>query len=88
MLYPFKDKAGCEKLWSDWIGLHVFYQQPHMTSPEYGVIVGIQAMPIYVHVLYGFDTTAKATRPEDLHWPPDYCAQDRVNPQGQVFSRT
>lgn len=68
------------------LGLHVFYQQPHMRSPEYGAITGPQSIPTYVHVLSFGDGTAKACHPRDLHWPPDYCAADRVNPTGQIYS--
>lgn len=70
------------------VGLHVFYQQPHMRSPEYGVITGVQSCPIYLHVRFGSDGTSKAVRPADLHWPPDYCAMDRCNPPGQLWSKT
>lgn len=69
------------------VGLHVFYQQPHMSSPEYGVIRSVDAAPCYVHVLFIGDSTAKACRPEDLYWPPDFCAADRCNPEGQPFGR-
>ena len=69
-------------------GLHVFYQQPHMKSPEYGIIVGVQSCPHYLHVLFIGDTTAKAVCLRDLHWPPDYCKQDRVNPEHQLYSQT
>jgi acyl-homoserine lactone acylase PvdQ len=86
MIHPFEDKEGCKNLWSDWIGLHVFYQQPHMASPEYGVVTSIQSMPVFVHVRFNFDTTSKSCRPQDLHWPPDFCAADRCNPVGQPFS--
>jgi len=68
------------------IGFHVFYQQPYMSSPEYGLIKSLHATPRYVHVLFTGDMTAKACRPCDLYWPPDYCAMDRVNPPGQPFS--
>ncbi len=69
------------------VGMTVFYQQPHMKRPEYGTIVSIQSCPRYVHVLFVGETTAKACRPKDLYFPPDYCAADRVNPPGQRFSR-
>jgi hypothetical protein len=70
------------------VGLHVFYQQPHMPGPEYGVITSLDHSPRYVHVLFLGDTTAKACHPRDLHWPPDFCAMDRCNPPGQIFQRS
>lgn len=76
------------------VGFHVFYQQPHMRGPEYGVITGVHhgsgdALddPSYVRVRFLGDATSKSCRPQDLHWPPDFCAPDRVNPAGQVFGR-
>jgi hypothetical protein len=71
--------------WPKLVGMHVFYQQPHMKWPEYGYITSIQSMPLYVHVRFNFDTVSKAVRPQDLHWPPDFCEQDRCNPPGQIF---
>lgn len=74
-------------------GLHVFYQQPHLGTPEYGVIVRTNEYECFnrdkamAFVRFNFDVTAKACHPRDLFWPPDYCAQDRVNPDGQPFSR-
>ncbi len=67
------------------VGFHVFYQKPHMRSPEYGVITSLDFAPHYVNVRFLGDTHSKACRPADLHWPPDFCAMDRVNPQGQPF---
>jgi hypothetical protein len=67
------------------VGMHVFYQQPHMPDPEYGVIVSIDHAPRCVHVRFNDETTAKACHPRDLHWPPDFCKQDRANPPGQLF---
>jgi hypothetical protein len=68
-------------------GMAVFYQQSHMPRPEYGVI---SSDPYYswnyVHVRFNGELHAKACRPEDLHWPPDFCAADRVNVDGQLFS--
>jgi hypothetical protein len=64
------------------VGFHVFYQQPHMARPEYGTIVSVDYSPDLIHVLFLGDTTAKACHPRDLHWPPDFCAQDRANPEG------
>jgi hypothetical protein len=83
MIDPIKHLDG--RLWSHLVGVSVFYQQPHMKAPEYGVITSIQSMPVYLHVRFMFDTTSKACRPQDLHWPPDFCAQDRCNTPGQVF---
>lgn len=73
------------------VGLHVFYQQPHIAHPEYGVITRIQLWPEVrekgglIHVRFFGDTTAKACYPRDLYWPPDFCARDGANPPGQVF---
>jgi hypothetical protein len=83
------------------LGLSVFYQQPHMARPEYGVITSVSDVGgdagwtlgtenarfiQYVRVRFMGDQHSKSCRPEDLHWPPDYCASDRVNQEGQVFS--
>lgn len=65
--------------------LHVFYQQPHMGSPEYGFITSVNER--YVFVRFLFDSHSKACRPEDLHWPPDFCAIYGGNPPGQLFVR-
>jgi hypothetical protein len=70
------------------VGFAVFYQQPYMTAPEYGTIRCIDHAPKYIHVLFLGDTTAKACYPRDLHWPPDFCAQDRANPEGQLFGKS
>ena len=66
---------------------HVFYQQPHMPQPEYGVITSVSpwGRRPYVHVRFLFDHHSKACRPEDLHWPPDFRAGDGANPPGQIF---
>jgi hypothetical protein len=76
MIDPYKAK----------VGFHVFYQQPHMRHPEYGLITSTDQMPHYVHVRFNGDAHSKACRPTDLHWPPDFCAADRVNPEGQPFA--
>jgi hypothetical protein len=67
------------------VGFHVFYQKPHMSGPEYGLITNLDYSPKYVHVLFLGDTTAKACYPRDLYWPPDFCAADRANPPGHIF---
>ncbi len=68
-------------------GLAVFYQRSHMPRPEYGTITSVPYYSWnYVHVRFVGDEHSKACRPEDLHWVPDYCAADRVNPPDQPFS--
>lgn len=73
-------------------GLTVFYQQPHMAHPEYGSITStnIDALPRLrdqvVRVLFTNETTPKPCHPEDLFWPPNFCARDGANPPGQKFS--
>jgi hypothetical protein len=86
MIHLFHDNGGVAA-WESWVGLSVFYQQPHMKSPEYGVITSIQSMPVFLHVRFNLESTAKACCPRDLHWPPDFCEADRVNPVGQIFSK-
>lgn len=78
--------------------LNVFYQQPHMQWPEYGRIISVSEPvfirrgfdPCYysviVRVLFMGDTTPKPCHPDDLHWPPSFCARDGVNPPGQPWS--
>lgn len=74
-------------------GMHVFYQRQPMRTPEYGTIVRTneydcaRIAQLMVFVLFIGDSTPKACRPDDLYWPPDYCAFDDVNPAGQKFSR-
>jgi hypothetical protein len=73
-------------------GMNVFYQQPHMRHPEYGRIssTNLDELPRLcnqiVRVLFLGDETAKPCHPEDLHWPPNFCAKDGANPPGQKFS--
>ena len=61
------------------IGMHVFYQQPHMLNPEYGVITKIGNILINylestaIFVRFFDETNSKACRAVDLHWPPNYC---------------
>lgn len=73
-------------------GMTVFYQQPHMPHPEYGVIVStnLEWLPRLrdqiVRVQFLFEGTAKPCHPADLHWPPDFCAMDGANHPEQKYS--
>lgn len=74
-------------------GMHVFYQRKPMRSPEYGIVIRTNEehcsnpKSLMVFVLFFGEQTPKACRPDDLFWPPDYCAMDDVNPKGQIFSK-
>lgn len=63
-------------------GFHVYYGP--RSDPEYGVITS--ANERYVFVRFGLDTGSKACRPDDLNWPPDFCAIDGACPDGQLYS--
>lgn len=58
-------------------GLVVWYGQI-----EYGMITSVN--DTYVFVRFGVELHSKACRPEDLHWPPSYCAQDG-GVEGQIY---
>jgi len=70
--------------------VNVFYQQPHMPHPEYGVITQVGFVSNYfpentiIHVLFFGESTPKACRARDLHWPPNYCSIDG-GPEGQIY---
>ena len=55
----------------------VFYQQKYMRTPEYGIITGVEGLPVHVHVLFAGDQTAKSCCLEDLFWPITFFPSQR-----------
>ena len=53
------------------------------SNPEYGTITSRNNK--YVFVLFQGCWQSKACRPEDLNWPPSYCARDEVNVPWQKY---
>lgn len=70
----------------DIVGKTVFYQKPHMRSPEYGTITAVIS-PSLVQVRFLFDDWSKPCNPDDLYWPPNFCARDGGVP-GQQYSES
>lgn len=71
------------------VGHTVFYQAPHMTTPEYGTISSISPYSWdIVRVLFTFETTPKPCHIRDLYWPPNFISQMENAPPGQQYSDT